>query len=148
MKKIFCVLLVVIMLVLSGCTDKNDAEPVLLNDYLEKIKNFESVVHEYGEEQSRVLFGEKLVATVLYPETDIDNLDSEIRQWINNILSEYQIEASEEELKEIISKEMYKCYGDIDVKEIKFVVGTAFCDDVPKVSCEVKVEIPVLTLPL
>lgn len=100
MKKIFCVLLVVIMLVLSGCTDKNDAEPVLLNDYLEKIKNFESVVHEYGEEQSRVLFGEKLVATVLYPETDIDNLDSEIRQWINNILSEYQIEASEEELKE------------------------------------------------
>ena len=29
------------MLVLSGCTDKNDAEPVLLNDYLEKIKNFD-----------------------------------------------------------------------------------------------------------
>lgn len=58
------------------------------------------------------------------------------------------VKLSEEELKEIISKEMYKCYGDIDVKEIKFEVGTAFYDDDPKVSCEVKVEIPVLTLPV
>ena len=63
-------------------------------------------------------------------------------------MAEGGVKLSEEELKEIISKEMYKCYGDIDVKEIKFKVETAFCDDDTKVSCEVKVEIPVLTLPL
>ncbi len=101
MKKLFCVLLIAVMLVLAGCTDKNDAEQVLLNDYLGKVKSFEGVVHEYGEEQSRVLFGEKLVATVMYPETDIDNLNSEIRQWINSVISEYQIESSAEELKEV-----------------------------------------------
>ena len=63
-------------------------------------------------------------------------------------MAEGVVKLSEEELKKIISEEMYKSYGDIDVKEIKFEVGIAFDDDVPKVSCEVKVEIPVLTLPL
>lgn len=63
-------------------------------------------------------------------------------------MAEGVVKLSEEEMKEIISKEMYKCYGDIDIKEIKFEVGTAFYDDVAKVSCEVIVEIPVLTLPL
>lgn len=58
------------------------------------------------------------------------------------------VKLSEEELKEIIFKEMVECYGDIDVKEIKFKVGTAFFDDDPKVSCEVKIEIPVIPLPL
>ena len=52
-------------------------------------------------------------------------------------MAEGVVKLSEEELKEIISKEMYKCYGDIDVKEIKFVVGTACYDDVPKVSIAV-----------
>lgn len=63
-------------------------------------------------------------------------------------MAEGVVKLSEEELKEIITKEMYECYGDIDVKEIKFEVGTVSYDGVPKVSCEVKVEIPVLTLPL
>ena len=31
---------------------------------------------------------------------------------------------------------------------LRFKVGTAFYNDDPKVSCEVTVEIPVLTLPL
>ena len=63
-------------------------------------------------------------------------------------MAEEVVKLSEEELKEIVSKEMYTCYGDIDVKEIKFKVGTAFYNDDPKVSCEVTVEIPVLMLPL
>ena len=86
MKKLLCVLLVLIVLVFSGCT-KNDAQQVMLNDYLGKINSFESVVHEYGEEQSRVLFGEKMVATVMYPETNIESLDSEILKWINSVIS-------------------------------------------------------------
>lgn len=36
----------------------------------------------------------------------------------------------------------------ICVKDVRFKVGTAFYNDDPKVSCEVTVEIPVLTLPL
>ena len=63
-------------------------------------------------------------------------------------MAEGVVKLSEEELKEIITKEMYKCYGDIDVKEIKFEVETVSYDGVPKVSCEVTIEIPVLTLPL
>lgn len=66
-------------------------------------------------------------------------------------MAEGVVKLSEEELKDIVSKEMYKCYGDIDIKEIKFEVRTAFHDDVPKVSCvscEVKIEIPVISLPL
>lgn len=63
-------------------------------------------------------------------------------------MAERVVKLSEEELKEIILKEMVECYGDIDVKEIKFKVGTAFFDDDPKVSCEVKIEIPVFPLPL
>lgn len=63
-------------------------------------------------------------------------------------MAERVVKLSEEELKEIILKEMVECYGDIDVKEIKFKVGTAFFDDDPKVSCEVKIEIQVFPLPL
>lgn len=52
----------------------------------------------------------------------------------------------DEELREIISK--YLSSENICVKDVRFKVGSAFYNDDPKVSCEVTVEIPVLTLPL
>lgn len=100
MKKLLCVLLVFVILILAGCTNKNDTQQVMLHDYLGKVDSFESVVHEYGEEQSRVLFGEKMVATVMYPQTHIESLDAEILRWINSVISEYQIESASKELKE------------------------------------------------
>ncbi len=100
MKKLLCVLLVAVILVLAGCTNKNDAEQVLLNDYLGKLDSFQGVVHEFGEEQSRVLFGEKLVATVMYPKTEIESLDKEVEKWVNNLISEFQIDSASKELQE------------------------------------------------
>lgn len=100
MKKLLCVLLVAVILLFAGCGNKNDAEEILLKDYLNKLDNFEGVVHGYGQEQSRVLIGEKLVATVMYPVTDIQVLDSEIDRWINNLISENQIDSASKELQQ------------------------------------------------
>ena len=100
MKRLLCLLIIVAMLSFAGCGQKNDDQQVLLNDYLGKVESFESVVHKYGEEQSRVLFGEKLVATVMYPETDIEILNGEIKKWINSVISEYQIDSASKDLKE------------------------------------------------
>lgn len=62
---------------------------------------------------------------------------------------ERRFKLSEEDLKEIIRGYIVRKMGDdCVVKDMKFEVGTAFYDDVPKVSCKVKIEIPVLTLPL
>lgn len=62
---------------------------------------------------------------------------------------ERRVKLSEEDLRIIIREYLLrKIGGDCAVKDVKFKVGTAFYDDVPKVSCEVKVEISVLTLPL
>lgn len=99
MKKLLCVLIAFVILILTGC-GKNNAEQVLLHDYLGKLESFEGVVHEFGEEQSRVLFGEKLVATVMYPKTGVAELDGAIDRWTNNLISEFQIESASKELKE------------------------------------------------
>lgn len=145
MKKLLCVLLVFVVLILAGCTNKNDAEQVLLHDYLGKLDSFEGVVHDYGEEQSRVLFGEKLVATVMYPKTDIEVLDKEIEKWINGIISEFQIDAASKELQEaaellvyynsyitangIVSIELRGSYSDSSMAHPIEIVGTFVADN-------------------
>lgn len=101
MKKILCVLLIISVLLLTGCM-KNEPETkeALLSDYLERIENFQGVVHQYGEEKSRVLFGEKLVATVLYPETGIAEFDIAIEKFIDETIASAQLDSGEKELLE------------------------------------------------
>ena len=81
---------------------KNEPESkeTLLSDYLERIENFQGVVHQYGQEKSRVLFGEKLVATVLYPETGIAELDIAIEKFIDETIASAQLDSGEKELLE------------------------------------------------
>lgn len=101
MKKILCVLLIISVLLLTGCMkNEPEAKETLLSDYLERIENFQGVVHQYGEEESRVLFGEKLVATVLYPKTGIAELDIAIEKFIDETIASAQLDSGEKELLE------------------------------------------------
>lgn len=101
MKKILCVLLIISVLLLTGCMkNEPEAKEALLSDYLERIENFQGVVHQYGEEESRVLFGEKLVATVLYPKTGIAELDIAIEKFIDETIASAQLDSGEKELLE------------------------------------------------
>ncbi|MBR5437740.1 MAG: polysaccharide deacetylase family protein [Clostridia bacterium] len=101
MKKILCALIAVSVLFLTGC-DKSaqQTQDAFLSDYLDRVESFEGVVHEYGEEKSRVLFGEKLVATVLYPETGLAELDTAVEKYIDATVASFQLEAAEKKLAE------------------------------------------------
>lgn len=102
MKKLLCVLLLFSVLFLFGCSigEETEASSSVLSDYLNKIESFEGVTHQYGVEKSRVLFSEKLVATVLYPETEIEALDSAIEKYINETIASAQDDSAQKELLE------------------------------------------------
>ena len=101
MKKILCILLIFSVVLLTGCMKKEpEVKDALLSDYLERMENFETVDHQYGEEKSRVLFGEKMVATVLYPETGIADMDTAIEKYIDSAVTSFQVESAEKKLAE------------------------------------------------
>ena len=101
MKKIICIFLAMSILFLAGCTKgEPKAQDTLLTDYLKRVESFESVVHQYGEEESRVLFGENLVATVLYPETGLEELDVAIKKYIDAEIVSAQENSADKELLE------------------------------------------------
>lgn len=112
MKKLLCILLAISTLFLFGCSkEPEEATDTLLSSYLEKIDSFEGLVHECGEEKSRVLLGEKLVATVFYPETGISKLDEEIEKWTTDIITDFQTDQSEKGLIEPAELLVYyNCY--------------------------------------
>ncbi len=102
MKKIISILLVLSLLFLTGCTKNSGVETqdAVLTDYLSRVESFEGVIHQYGEEESRVLFGEKLVATVLFPETGIEELDIAIKKYIDDTIASAQVDSASKELQE------------------------------------------------
>ncbi len=112
MKKILCILLVISTLLFFGCSkEPEEGTDGILSVYLEKLDNFEGLVHEYGEEESRVLLGEKLVATVLYPKTGISALDEKTENWVAAVISDYQAYGAEKELLEPAELLVYyNCY--------------------------------------
>ncbi len=111
MKKLLSILLILSVLFLTGCmkTPESEVEDAVLSDYLDRVESFEGVIHQFGEEESRVLFGEKLVATVLYPETGIEELDRAISEYIDGTITASQADSGETELEE--AGELLVCYN-------------------------------------
>lgn len=100
MKKALCIILIVLLLFLCGCSKtENGKVSEVFKSYLEKTENFESVVHEYGEEESTIMFGERLSVTILHPKTDIEALDEAISSWVSELVTNYQLEITEKEMK-------------------------------------------------
>ncbi len=103
MKRIICVLLALLMLILCGCTGKDKNTTVLssvMKEYLSTLNEFQGIVHEYGEERSNLLFGEKLVAGVFYPNVGIKEMDLQIENWVSETVAKYQTEVAEYGKKE------------------------------------------------
>lgn len=100
MKKLFSILLILLIFLFAGCMKNSEAgaDEAVFTDYLDRVESFEGVVHQYGEEESRVLFGEKLVATVLYPKTGIEKLDDAVREYINGIIADRQLDSASKEM--------------------------------------------------
>lgn len=100
MKKVLCILLTAVLLFLCGCSKtENGKASEVFKSYLEKTDSFDSAVHEYGEEESTIMFGERLSVTVLYPKTDIASLDEEINNWIAELITYYQLEITDKEME-------------------------------------------------
>lgn len=97
MKKYLCILLAAVLLFLCSCTAKDKNSTVLspvMKEYLLCLNNFETPVREYGEERSKLLFGEKMVVGVFYPEVGITEMDDEIKNWVEKTVALYQKEVS------------------------------------------------------
>ncbi len=101
MKKIICILLVLCLLILSGCgsdsgKNKVQVSPVM-QEYLDSLHEFEVPVREYGEAKSQTFFSEKLMVGVFYPHIGIEDMDNAIEQWVRKTIGDYQVETSTEE---------------------------------------------------
>lgn len=100
MKKVLCILLTAVLLFLCGCSKtENGKVSEVFKSYLEKTDSFDSAVHEYGEEESTIMFGERLSVTILHPKTDIEALDEAISSWVSELVTNYQLEITEKEMK-------------------------------------------------
>lgn len=114
MKKFSCIMLAVVFLFLCGCTATENKNAVLspaMKEYLLSIDNFEVPVRQYGEERSHLLFGEKLVVGVFYPEVNIAEMDSKIERWVDETVSYYQNEVSNyKEKEDAVSSELTVSY--------------------------------------
>lgn len=101
MKRVICLFLVLVLLVLTGCSGGEESRKASVFDSdLIKTEALGSCEHEYGEEASCIMFGEKLMVTILYPKTNIEKLDEMIEQWTADTVTLYQLETTSEDLKE------------------------------------------------
>ncbi len=97
MKKIFCLMTALMLIVFGGCSNKDmayeDHLPTVLDQYLENVESFETPTREYGTSERYVQIDEKLMIGILYPNCEIPELDLAIEEWITQTVSEYQTEA-------------------------------------------------------
>ena len=99
MKKLLCLLLVAVLLLLCGCTaDKSEKPDDILQEYLDNIEEYEIHVREYGNPVSHIAMDEKLMIGIMYPETEAAFLNKAINKWVADIVREYteQVEAAPE----------------------------------------------------
>lgn len=69
----------------------------LLQEYLDDINKFESPIRQFGSPTSFIDMNDNFVVGILYPETEIDMVNSEITTWIDAVVSEYKAEISSRE---------------------------------------------------
>ncbi len=93
MKKVLCVFMAFVILVLCGCT-ASELEQIeeVLGDYLAAVDGYESPVREAGTVASYIYMDEKLDIGIIYPETGVAFLDDAITSWVEDIANEYKNE--------------------------------------------------------
>ena len=67
----------------------------LFNQYLSYVDSYSAPVREMGEPLSYIHMDKKLVVGILYPETSISALDTELKLYIEGIAEEYKKETEE-----------------------------------------------------
>lgn len=117
MKKNFAYVLLMICLLLSGCSvSKNNdfvetpapspeasvsieestpapgESPSVVLDDTEQTENLKTPIREYGESTAYIQMEEDLVVRILYPESEIPTLNESLENWVNKTVSEYQTE--------------------------------------------------------
>ena len=127
MKRIVSLFLIISMFLTAGCAEKasaeeTTAEPVvseteattappngekepetdidadeLFSQYLSYVDNYSTPVREMGEPLSYIHMDKKLVIGILYPQTSISELDTELKSYIESIAEEYKKETEEKE---------------------------------------------------
>ncbi|MBR2615871.1 MAG: polysaccharide deacetylase family protein [Clostridia bacterium] len=115
-KRILCIILLPLMLFSGGChapavetelapltsdptaSVSSPTENDLLKEYLESVREEESVDHSYGKDASFMQVDEHFVVGIHYPETELAVLDRAIEAWISDTVSFYeaQIPSSDE----------------------------------------------------
>ena len=98
MKKILSLIMIICLVLLSGCKRKNvqdDLPDSRLKEYLDNLDNYEVPVREYGSPASHIHMDEEIVVGVLYPETEVATLNKAINKWIVETVEKYTAEAGE-----------------------------------------------------
>ena len=96
MKKVLCLIVALSLVILSGCAIKpmqDDLPDSVLKEYLENIDNYDIPVRDYGSPASHIHMDSKIAVGILYPETEIAQLNKEINKWIVETVEKYTFEA-------------------------------------------------------
>ena len=103
MKKVLCLIIALCLVVLSGCGIKNneDTADSVLKEYLDNIDKYDVPVREYGSPASHIHMDSKIAVGVLYPETEVAELNKEINRWIVETVKKYTDEAHQRPETEI-----------------------------------------------
>lgn len=117
MKKNFAYVLLMICLLLSGCSVSKNSDfvetpapspeaspsieestpapgesPSVVLDDTEQTENLKTPIREYGESTAYIQMEEDLVVRILYPESDVPALNEALESWVNKTVMEYQTE--------------------------------------------------------
>jgi len=96
MKKFLCFLMILILL-LVGCSKAPEQSPVpsdSLKEYLNNVDSYQAPIREFGEPTNYIDMTDHIVIGILYPQTDYKDLDSAINDWIYETAVTYKNEAS------------------------------------------------------
>lgn len=113
MKKIICIYLCFVLLILSGCSTSKTTEKVeneILNEYLKNISEFETPVREFGKNASFICMDDAISVGILYPETEYDFLNAKIKKYVEDLADEYIKDANENEKNKAELSVSYNSY--------------------------------------
>lgn len=117
MKKNFAYVLLMICLLLRGCSVSKDSDlnetpapspeasvsieestpspsesPSVVLDDMGQTETLKTPIREYGESTAYIQMEEDLVVRILYPESDVPALNEAMESWVNKTVMEYQTE--------------------------------------------------------
>lgn len=83
------------MIAVCGCTNSTNDPKKFLSEYLNNIDSFESATRGFGEPTSHLDMTKEMVIGFHYPQTELDFVNTDIKNWVDETVAYYIAETAE-----------------------------------------------------